>query len=106
MNSMSSLSMSLTTSIFILERKCKAMSFTASLKGGGRKEEGGREGGREDERIEGKEKERKEGKEGERKGGRKEWEREKKGGRRMQVLSSCTQACIFLPLWRGIHSIL
>ena len=39
MNSISSLSMSLTTRIFILERKCRAMSFTASLKEGGRREE-------------------------------------------------------------------
>lgn len=31
MNSMSSLSMSLTTSTFILDRKCRAISFTASL---------------------------------------------------------------------------
>jgi len=54
---MSSLSMSLTTSTFILDRKCRAISFTASLcrrkgkgrEGGGDREregEGGRERGR------------------------------------------------------------
>ena len=46
MNSMSSLSMSLTTSTFILDRKCRAISFTASLcrrKGKVREGEGDRE---------------------------------------------------------------
>ena len=78
MNSISSLSMSLTTRIFILERKCRAMSFTASLEEGRRREEERNE-------INGKEKRR-----------RKEERRE--GGRTTQVLWSYKQACTFHSL--------
>ena len=67
--------MSLTTSIFILERKCKAMSFTASLKGGGKEGEEGKE--------EGKKGRRKRGKKGRRERGTEVEKSRKKGGRRI-----------------------